>query len=181
MAPLLATLLSAGPSLIRLFGNAKGGTTERVTETIADVVDKIQGNPTPQNQAKLQALIDSLDPLEIQKLALGLQQIQLDREKAYLQDTQSARGMYQVHNVQADKIADRVMRWNLIFIFAVLLINVGTVYWLKDFGTILALIGNVLGWVLKGLFDERQQVCSFYFGSSMGSKQKDQKDPKVMQ
>jgi hypothetical protein len=172
---ILATLLTAGPSLIRLFGNAKGGNTERVAETIADVVATMQGNPTPQNQAKLQSLVDSLDPLEIQKLEMGIQQINLEREKAYLQDRQGARSMYQVHNVQADKIADRVMRWNLIFIFLVLLINVGSVIWLKENGTILAIIGNVLGMVLKGLFDERQQVGAFYFGSSMGSKQKDQK------
>jgi hypothetical protein len=175
MAPIITTLLSAGPALIRLFGTAKGGNTDRITETIADVVDIIQGNPTEQNKAKLQSLVDSLDPVEIQQIELGLQQIQLDREKAYLQDRQNARSSYTVHNIQADKIADRVMRFNLIFIFAVLLINVGAVYWLKDEGTILAIIGNVLGMVLKGLFDERQTVTAFYFGSSMGSKQKDQK------
>lgn len=84
MLPLLATLISAGPSLIRLFGQSKGGNTERVTETIADVVDIFQNNPNPQNKAKLQSLVESLDPIEIQKIQLGLAQINADREKAVL-------------------------------------------------------------------------------------------------
>ena len=48
MAPLISTLLTAGPALIRLFGKSKGGNIERTTETISAVLDTIQGKPSPE-------------------------------------------------------------------------------------------------------------------------------------
>ncbi|WP_416305194.1 hypothetical protein [Neptunicella sp. SCSIO 80796] len=85
MAPFIAALLSAGPALIRLFGQSKGGKTEAVAETIAGTVEAIQGKPTDQQSTKLQALIDSLDPAEVNQIRLGLAQVEAEREKARLE------------------------------------------------------------------------------------------------
>ena len=85
MTSIIAALLSAGPSLIRLFGSSKGGTTEYVAETIADVVEKVQGNPnSPESAAKVQAVVDSLDPTEVIQLKIGLEKVAAEREKAVL-------------------------------------------------------------------------------------------------
>lgn len=81
MAPLIKTLLSAGPSLIRMFGASKGGVTETVSEKIADTVEIVNGMSTPHKEAKLQALVDSLPPEEISKLKVNLEQIAAEREK----------------------------------------------------------------------------------------------------
>jgi hypothetical protein len=85
MTSIIAALLSAGPSLIRLFGSSKGGTTEYVAETIADVVEKVQGNPnSTESVAKVQAVVDSLDPSEVIQLKIGLEKVAAEREKAVL-------------------------------------------------------------------------------------------------
>lgn len=81
MAPLIKTLLSAGPSLIRMFGASIGGVTETVTEKIAETVEAVSAMPAPQKEAKLQALVDSLPPEEITKLKVNLEQIAAEREK----------------------------------------------------------------------------------------------------
>jgi hypothetical protein len=86
MAPIITTLLSAGPALIRLFGQSKGGNTEFVAETIADVVERVQGDPSHPDAkaAKIQAVVDSLDPKEVTQLKISLAQINASREKAQL-------------------------------------------------------------------------------------------------
>jgi hypothetical protein len=87
MAPIITTLLTAGPALIRMFGQSKGGNTEFVAETIADVVERVQGEPShPETKAaKIQAVVDSLDPAEVTQLKISLAQINASREKAVLE------------------------------------------------------------------------------------------------
>ena len=81
MAPLISTLLTAGPSLIRLFGKSQGGNIERTTETISAVLDTIQGKPSQEQVNRLQAVVDSLPPEEVTKLKVNLEQIAAEREK----------------------------------------------------------------------------------------------------
>lgn len=81
MAPIISTLLTAGPSLIRMFGASKGGVTETVSEKIAETVEAVSGMSAPQKEAKLQALVDSLPPEEVTKLKVNLEQIAAEREK----------------------------------------------------------------------------------------------------
>ena len=73
MAPLISTLLTAGPALIRLFGNSKGGNIERTTETISAVLDTIQGKPSPEQVNRLQAVVDSLPQDEVSELKVSLE------------------------------------------------------------------------------------------------------------
>ena len=88
-------------------------------------------------------------------------------------DRQSAREMHKVNNEQADRIAERIMRENLYFTFAMIIANGLAVYFLSEQAAILATISNVLGMAIKSLFDERKEVTGFFFGSSMGSKTKE--------
>ena len=81
MAPLISTLLTAGPALIRLFGKSKGGNIERTTETISAVLDTIQGKPSPDQVNRLQAVVDSLPQDEVTELKVSLEKIAAEREK----------------------------------------------------------------------------------------------------
>jgi len=92
-------------------------------------------------------------------------------------DRKDARAMHNKHPEQADKIADGIMKFNLPYIFILLVANVVAMFYLKDYSAILAIVSNLLGMTIKSLFDERNCVTGFYFGSSMGSKNKDQQSP----
>lgn len=81
MGTLISLLLSAGPTVIRMFGQSKGGNTEAVAETVADLIDSSNGKPT---EAQMQAMVKSLDPVAIKELQLGLAQIEAEREKNQL-------------------------------------------------------------------------------------------------
>jgi len=97
-------------------------------------------------------------------------------KKLAFEDRKDARDMYQVHHSQADVIADRIMKWNLPAIVLLLIANAFAAHYFKNDTTLLLTIGNFIGMAIKSLFDERTNVIGFFFGSSMGSKQKDQKD-----
>ena len=80
----ISALIKYGPSLIRLFGERKGGTTEKVAQTIADVVEAVNGDTSPSSVAKVKATVDSLPPEVVGEIELGLAQIEAEREKARL-------------------------------------------------------------------------------------------------
>jgi hypothetical protein len=44
---------------------------------------------------------------------------------------------------------------------------------LKDEGEVIAIVSNFIGIAMGHLFNERQSVINFFFGSSRGSKLKD--------
>jgi len=80
----ISALIKYGPSLIRLFGERKGGATEKVAHTIADVVEAVNGDTSPSSVAKVKATVDSLPPEVVGEIELGLAQIEAEREKARL-------------------------------------------------------------------------------------------------
>ena len=97
-----------------------------------------------------------------------------DLELEYLKDVQDAREMYEkTDHKTADEIADNIIRYNLIMIMAMVLIQVGVIMYVE--GQIAAVITGVVGTVTGALLNERQQVVGFFFGSSAGSKDKDKK------
>jgi hypothetical protein len=171
-------------SIVAALGIAKAiGLTDWVT-------DKLSGSDN--DAAKIAAKVITYaststgkkDPSAIEKtlsehpeLAAKLKQTLLDNEHeldmAPFRDRQNARDMHNKHPQQADKIAHGIMRFNLPYIFILLVANVIAMVYLKDFSAILALVSNLLGMTIKSLFDERNCVTGFYFGSSMGSKSKD--------
>ncbi|AUR82905.1 TMhelix containing protein [Vibrio phage 1.029.O._10N.261.55.A7] len=92
-------------------------------------------------------------------------------------EMQSARSAYvSSGGNQADKIADRVMKYNIIYAVVIALAQIFALTYFTDLpDTVIVIIGNVCGWIIKGVLDERKDVTGFYFGSSLGSKQKDAK------
>ncbi|WP_299072850.1 hypothetical protein [uncultured Paraglaciecola sp.] len=82
MAPIISLLLSAGPSIIRMFGKAKGGKAETVAEEVASFIDGNNGKPT---QAQMQDMVKNLDPEVMKDLEIGLAQIAAEREKNHLE------------------------------------------------------------------------------------------------
>lgn len=90
-------------------------------------------------------------------------------------DRKDARQMYQnTNNQQANDIAKRIMEYNIYFVVGIALAQILALAFVPEMtDTVKVIIGNVCGWVIKGLLDERLQVCNFFFGSSLGSKHKD--------
>lgn len=133
------------------------------------VGDLIPG--TSEFTTKISKIIDSSEELyDDDKIEL-LELIKLDFES-----TKDARNMYQNtgHDI-ADKLAVNIIRNNLIIIGALILIDIVAVIILKDYGQVLAIISGFIGMAIGNLFSERNQVISFFFGSSAGSKMKDLK------
>lgn len=87
---------------------------------------------------------------------------------ASLEDRQSAREMYNTKNEMADKIAEQVIKQNHLVV-ALLLIGNGLVLYLVTDKAIALALGNLIGASISALWQERQQVIGFFFGSSLGS------------
>lgn len=91
------------------------------------------------------------------------------------QSRQRASNMYSTTgHEQANKIADQIITFNIYFVVGIALAQILSMALLPEMGeTVKVVIGNICGYIIKGLLDERLQVCNFFFGSSMGSKLKD--------
>ncbi len=91
--------------------------------------------------------------------------------KYHIENTKGAREIYSQSKDITDQLARKVMTWNLPIILLLVIINIFCVKFLDS--TLLAIISNVIGMVMQKLFEERSVVTNFFFGSSQGSKQKD--------
>jgi hypothetical protein len=89
-----------------------------------------------------------------------------------LADKKNARSMYKSKNTQADRVANSIMRWNLPAIVMLIIGNGAAVYYIEN-PAIAVAIGNIIGASISFLWQERQQIVGFFFGSSIGSKAKD--------
>ena len=87
-------------------------------------------------------------------------------------DRAGAREMYKEENQMADEIAKRVIIWNLWIVFLAIVIEILVVIYMED-KTLIAIISSAIGGLVTALLQERQQVINFFFGSSIGSKNKD--------
>jgi len=73
----------------------------------------------------------------------------------------------------ADEIARKIIRENMIYIVICILIELASIVYLQNNGNLLAIITGIFGSVITNLYQERQSVINFHFGSSLGSKMKD--------
>lgn len=90
-----------------------------------------------------------------------------------LENTMDARDMYKRSNHErADAIAKRVMNLNPWMIIALVIMNILVVQFMDD-GALIAIASNFIGMAMKELMSQMQTVINFFFGSSMGSKNKD--------
>ena len=71
----------------------------------------------------------------------------------------------------ADEIAKKVISWNLWVVFLAIAVEIATVVLIDD-KVLIAVISGAIGGFTTALLQERQQVINFFFGSSLGSKNK---------
>ena len=185
MFPIIAGVVSAIPSIIKLFdSDERDAGVKELTATVVGEASKALGvpfknkedvvthlNTNPQDAIKLR----ELETTHLSKIA----QLELDGKIAAFRHTETLRNQahetYRIKNEQADKIADQIIKYNLPVIFVLVLANVFIVHYLKDEATLIAIASQVIGIAIGKLFAERQSIVNFFFGSSMGSKEKDLK------
>ena len=116
----------------------------------------------------IKTLIDTDLDMTAEQKAEGNKIIELEYA-----DIAGARLMYtKTDHKTADEIATNIIKKNLPLIIGLVLINILSVWLLKDQGELIAIISNFIGITIGYLFSERQQVINFFFGSSIGSKDK---------
>lgn len=158
------------PDLIGMFDSKKGKQAQEISNTVSSIAETITGK-TGQNAV---SAIEK-DPELAYKFKLAVMADTHVQEQMQLENTKSARDMYKVNPEQASKVADSIMKYNLVIVFLLVIINVLAVIHLKDDAAILAIVSNFIGIVMMALIQERQSVVNFFFGSSMGSKNKTNK------
>lgn len=101
--------------------------------------------------------------------------LKLDYEKLRLEQERfkTSHETYRQSHTMADSIASSVIKWNLPTIFILVLVNIYIVDVFKDNAPLMAIASNIIGIAIGKLFTERQAVINFFFGSSIGSKDKD--------
>lgn len=160
-------LIKFVPDLIGLFDSKKGEQAKKISEKVSSIAEAVTGQAG-------QGAIDVLEknPELAYKFKCEVMADSHVREQLDLDNTKSARDMYKVNPEQASKVADGIMKYNLVIVFLLVVINVIAVNHLKDDAAILAIVSNFIGIVMMALLQERQAVVNFFFGSSMGSKNK---------
>ena len=73
----------------------------------------------------------------------------------------------------ADEIALKIIKENVYWIMLCIVIELVAIVYLQDNGNLLAVISGIFGSAITYLYQERQSVINFHFGSSLGSKIKD--------
>lgn len=153
---------------------ATGGTSAIATTALRIVSKELTGDEDAPIETVQQAVENATHD---QLLALKRCNNEFMLEKMHIEagEMASARDMYKsTGHEQADKIADKVMNWNMPAAVILGLVQILALAYFTDLPEMVVLaIGNVSGWIIKGLLDERATVCGFYFGSSIGSKAKD--------
>lgn len=107
----------------------------------------------------------------IAEFTMNAQEYELELYKLDNEDRANARAMYPESKDVADNIASSIFRFNLWFVIGLVGVLVFCAKYLDS--TILAIISAVIGAIIRDLMAERQQVNTFLFGSSKGSKAKD--------
>lgn len=177
-------LIGMIPSIINLFT----GETSR-TDSVIDLAKKAgealgMENASPEDVLKhIEQNPDAvvkLKELEFNAKALENEHLRKQIEEANRHEEQK-RGMahetYRIKNDKQDRIAEQIIRFNLPVIFLLVCINIALVYFLRDkeYSTLIAIASNIIGVVIGNLMNERQAIINFFFGSSMGSKEKQDK------
>lgn len=146
--------------LKNIFGNG----ASKFVETVGKVFDDL----TTSTEEKT-ILDNEMRKAEMQ-YKLEEHKLDVEETKAVLADKQNARSIYEKTKDTSDRIAFRIMNWNLPVLAAMVIVNIVCIKFFDS--TLLAIISNVLGQVIQMLINERLTVINFFFGSSQGSKEK---------
>lgn len=164
----IAKLLDVDDWVINKLSNSDNQAVNLAGKVVEVALD-VTGVSSP--KAALASLEQKNVQRELLKKRLAEQRHEL--VMAAFADRSDARDMYKAHHSQADQIAKGIMRWNLPVVLLLVIANCLVVFYFKDNAALLAIVCNAIGMAMQKLFDERQAVTAFFFGSSLGSKQKD--------
>lgn len=133
-----------------------------VVKKIADIAQAVVGHTD----------IQAMSPDQLASVKTAILDAEADIRKIAQEDLKSARAMYsETEHTMADKIAASVIKWNLWMVVMLVGVNVGVLLYVTN-PTIAVAVGNIIGASISYLWQERQSVIGFFFGSSHGSKTK---------
>ena len=135
--------------------------------TIVDIATRAVGASTPAEA--LERVSGSSEAAA--RVRRQLQQWEQELVRLDQQDRADARALYGRQHGVADRIARQIMVWNLPAVVALVAANCAAVYYIAN-PTVAVALGNLIGASIAHLWGERLQVVSFFFGSSLGSKDK---------
>lgn len=165
---LASMLINKGVNVIgNLLSNGVDEVANKTTDFIKEKtgIDLAKNNPTPEE-------IEKLRQLEIEH-AETLKEFTLEKLRLEQQRFETAHKTYRENHSMADKIAKAIINWNLPIIFLLVFMNLYILDTFKDNASLLAVASNIIGIAIGKLFSERQSVINFFYGSSIGSKDKD--------
>lgn len=138
------------------------GTVVPGVKLLNDVKEMVIGDPVYKSLSE-----------EDQQTFLNLHNIEMELLDKQLADVADARDLYEKKNEMADAVARRIIKYNLPIIFLLVCVLIACTIYLKD-NVLLALISSSIGGVCSQLSTERMTIVNFFFGSSAGSKEKQQ-------
>lgn len=111
---LAATLLQAGPAILRTVGGWFGDNVAAVADNVADMVEAVTTNTAPaERQQTMEQWLQSLPPEQLAALSsihVQIEQISLERDNAVLADRQSAQREQQDTIRNGDNAANDYVR-----------------------------------------------------------------------
>lgn len=157
-----------------IIGGLIGGPLGAGVGTIVSNVLGVENNP---NAVLAELTADPEAVLKLKQYELDhkikLEEIQIRALEIEQERFKTSHETYSKNSSMADKIAVQVIRWNLPVIFLLVAGNLWIVDRFKEDATLIAIASNIIGIAIGKLFGERQAVVNFFFGSSIGSKEKD--------
>lgn len=114
LSTVASVLLKAGPSLVRTVGGWFGSDTSRAADSVASIVETVNGAINPADQQRvLEQKLAQLPPeqlVQLETLKVQLQQFQLERDKAQMADQQAAQHEQQETIRNGDNATDEYVR-----------------------------------------------------------------------
>lgn len=152
---------------------ATGGTS-LVATGVRILGKELLGNESASSD-EVQKAVESATPAQMIALKKANNDFVVQKMQIQAGEMASAREMYTSHNQQADSIADTIIKRNIWFIIALILVNVGIVYVFRENAAAASSATGLIAFAVRDLLAQIQSVSGFYFGSSLGSKSKDGK------
>lgn len=167
------TIVSSALSILKATGlsswiGEKLGIGESSANKIVEIAQAVTGTSDPEKALEAMSQSAAAQVEVRNKLIDNKQEI----IRLQYQDRSDARDMYKnSDHKKADDIASVIMKYNLPLIVLLLVANVVAVQFIQNTAVAVA-VGNLIGGSVAAMWQERQQVVGFFFGSSIGSKDK---------
>jgi len=172
-----AALVSMGLGFVKdlIMDNGEDLVKEGIKKvTGIDLSKKKPKDLTPEEVNKINTYKLEIQNLDFKKLQLEFESVK-EENRHDEANRSKAHETYQVNHGMADSVAKQIIDRNLPIIGLLVIVNVSLVYFMSDKPSLIAIASNIIGVAIANLFNERQAIVNFFFGSSIGSKIKDKK------